>query len=55
MEFTPKSLISTESGIQQDDPMSCLHFVLMDLDRAISTIDAEYECLDLLYQSHLIL
>ncbi|KAL5502976.1 hypothetical protein EMCRGX_G009844 [Ephydatia muelleri] len=42
--------LSSESGVQQGDPLGPLLFALV-LHKVISVIDADDECLDLLYQA----
>ena len=42
--------LSSESGVQQGDPLGPLLFALVLL-KVISVIDADDECLDLLYQA----
>ena len=42
--------LSTESGVQQGDPLGPLFFALV-LHQIVSSIDADDECLHLLYQA----
>ena len=46
----PMGRLSSESGVQQGDPLGPLLFALV-LHKVISAIDADDECLDLLYQA----
>ena len=46
----PMGHLSSESGVQQGDPLGPLLFALV-LHKVISVIDADDECLDLLYQA----
>ena len=46
----PLGHISSESGVQQGDPLGPLLFALV-LQKLISSVDADDECVDLLYQA----
>ena len=46
----PLGQISSQSGIQQGDPLGPLLFALV-LQKLISGVDADDECMDLLYQA----
>ena len=46
----PLGPISSESGVQQGDPLGPLLFALV-LQKLISSVDADDECVDLLYQA----
>ena len=46
----PLGQISSESGVQQGDPLGPLLFALV-LQKLISSVDADDECMDLLYQA----
>ena len=42
--------LSSEAGVQQGDPLGPLFFALV-LHKVVSAIDADDECLDLLFQA----
>ena len=44
----PLGTLTSETGVQQGDPLGPLFFVLV-LHRIVSSIDADDDCLDLLY------
>ena len=46
----PLGQISSESGVQQGDPLGLLHFAFV-LHKLISSVEADEECMDLLYQT----
>ena len=46
----PLGQISSESGVQQGDPLGPLLFALV-LQKLISNVEADEECVDLLYQA----
>ena len=46
----PLGQISSESGVQQGDPLGPLLFALV-LHKLISSVDADDECMDLFYQA----
>ena len=43
--------LSSEAGVQQGDPLGPLFFALV-LHKVVSAIDADDECLDLLFSKH---
>ena len=48
--FYPLGILTSESGVQQSDPLGPLFFALV-LHRIVSLIDADDDCLNLLYQA----
>ena len=48
--FHPLGILTSESGVQQGDPLGLLFFALV-LHRIVSSIDADDDCLNLLYQA----
>ena len=50
MLWHPLGQISSESGVQQDDPLGPLLFALV-LHKLVASLEADDECLDLLLQA----
>ena len=48
--FHPLGTLTYETGVQQGDPLGPLFFALV-LHRIVSSIDADDDCLNLLYQA----